>query len=115
MVSWKARLLATAFSFKLGNLLTLRGLTELDLPSKAAGLRKSAEDCADKNEDSTGPPSYLMKELEGLFVQHQYAQKRVEESGNYLRNLKNKIKLFFYFFFFISVMYSSSKSCPAAE
>lgn len=58
---FKARLLATSFSFKLGNLLTLRGLTELDLPAKAAGLRKSAEDCADKNEDSTGPPSYLMK------------------------------------------------------
>lgn len=74
-------MLAVAFQSKLQDMLNERGLKECELPGIAELLLKAANTSDEKMSEGDGPPSYLMNELEGLFVQHQYAQKKVDEAG----------------------------------
>ncbi len=77
-------MLAVAFRSKLEDMMKERGLKETELPGIAEKLLNAANTSDEKMSEGDGPPSYLMNELEGLFVQHQYAQKRVNEAGSSL-------------------------------
>ena len=80
---FQARLLASAFESKLKKMLSSRNLSESALPAIAENLLKAAIDCSDKQSDGEGPPSFLMTELEGIYIQFQYAQRKIDESGNF--------------------------------
>ena len=91
---FQARLLASAFESKLKKMLSSRNLSESALPAIAENLLKAAIDCSDKQSDGEGPPSFLMTELEGIYIQFQYAQRKIDESGNFKKFIvKNKYDL----------------------
>jgi hypothetical protein len=74
-------LLAAAFEMKLETTLKTLGLLKSDLPDIAKSILQSAIECSEKNSTEDGPPSFLMTDLEGLFVQYQYAQQSIDVSS----------------------------------
>lgn len=77
----QALIYVDAYALKLKHLLQSFNRKEEELPSIFADLIRMAEDCADKNIDGEGPPSYLLTDLEATFFEYQRAQTQIDEAG----------------------------------